>query len=331
MRCVTEPDATIELAPSGAPGRPQLAVVRTGLDTAIGVEVRLASTASTTLGCGAGVLIYSVDASRASSTGPIRVARARIGPEATGIRPGCRTAIAPDDALFDLGPGRNSTYTDPLSGVRIEVLPSGAANVWRVRIQQAAPPTMRLAVFAGGTTSQLGTAFGCVDADSAYWVTEAGRFLTYVTTAPAVVNTKWLARFTGGIPASTPMLLRCGAGAKTLAGPPSEPFTLERAGRPPVRITAADGATLTVYVLRMVAPSVDFSTIKFYPTDRYGPKEGQLGYGIGLRSLGRDSGDPTLLNVFVRTDAPAGPYSVRVLLPDGRWADQTVAHDPVAR
>ncbi len=328
VRCVTEPDATLELAPGGVPGRPQLAVVRTGRDTAIGVEVRAATT---TLGCGGGVLIYNIDASRGSGAGSIRAVRARIGPEATGIRAGCRTAISPDDALFDLGPGRNSTYTDPLSGVRIEVLPSATPNVWRVRIRQAGPPTMRLAVFAGGATSQLGTAFGCVNTDSAYWVTEAGRFLTYVPAAPAVVNVEWLARFAGGIPASTAMVVLCGTGAKVVALPPTEPFTLEPAGRLPVSTTAADGAVLTVYALRMVAPSVDFATIRFSPADRYGPLEGQLGYGRRMRALGRDSGDPTLLNVFVRTDAPAGPYAVRVLLPDGRWADQTVSHVPAAR
>lgn len=209
-----------------------------------------------------------------------------------------------------------------------EVRPSTTPGAWHVRIRHAVPPTMRLAVFAGGQSSQLSAAFGCVDTDSAYWVTESGRFLTYVPVAPAVVNAEWGARFAVGILANTPMLLRCGTDAKPVTQPPRETFTTESAGRPPIASMTTDGTALIGYPLRMVASATNFAAVKFFPTDRYGPNEGRSARSLGVHSFGRDGRDPTLLYLYLRPDAPAESYSVRVALPDGRWADSTVTHGP---
>ncbi len=70
-----------------------------------------------------------------------------------------------------------------------------------------------LAMFGGGTTQALITntkTAGCSAVSLTLWVIDAGKFLGYIAGAPAVVNADWDKKFTAGIPANTPVIVRCG-------------------------------------------------------------------------------------------------------------------------
>lgn len=70
-----------------------------------------------------------------------------------------------------------------------------------------------LVMFGGGTTQALvasTTGAGCTAASMAMWVIDAGKFIGYIAGAPAIVNADWEKKFTTGIPASTPVIIRCG-------------------------------------------------------------------------------------------------------------------------
>ena len=69
-----------------------------------------------------------------------------------------------------------------------------------------------LAKFGGGTTQTLianTKSAGCV-AVATLWVLDAGKFIGYIAGAPALVNADWEKKFTAGIPANTPVIVRCG-------------------------------------------------------------------------------------------------------------------------
>ncbi len=70
-----------------------------------------------------------------------------------------------------------------------------------------------LAMFGGGTTQALvtsTTAAGCPATALAMWVIDTGKFIGYISGAPAIVNADWTKKFTTSIPANTPVIVRCG-------------------------------------------------------------------------------------------------------------------------
>jgi len=74
-----------------------------------------------------------------------------------------------------------------------------------------APQGISLVVFGGGTSEELVLAGGCTDPGATYWVTSDGRLIGYLPTAPfGAVNAGWQALFSAGLPANTPVLVRCG-------------------------------------------------------------------------------------------------------------------------
>jgi hypothetical protein len=70
-----------------------------------------------------------------------------------------------------------------------------------------------LALWGGGTTQALVTstaAAGCPATALGMWVIDAGKFIGYIVGAPAIVNADWDKKFATTIPASTPIIVRCG-------------------------------------------------------------------------------------------------------------------------
>lgn len=67
-----------------------------------------------------------------------------------------------------------------------------------------------LVMFGGGTNAELVSGAGCSTTSATFWVTIAGRFVGYIPAAlvPAV-NAEWNATFPSGLPANTPMIVRC--------------------------------------------------------------------------------------------------------------------------
>lgn len=67
-----------------------------------------------------------------------------------------------------------------------------------------------LVMFGGGTSAELVSGAGCGTTSATFWVTVGGRFVGYIPAALVPqVNAEWDATFPGGIPANTPMLVRC--------------------------------------------------------------------------------------------------------------------------
>lgn len=70
-----------------------------------------------------------------------------------------------------------------------------------------------LFIFGGGSSAQLlaaAEAAGCASEDAIFYATNAGQFIVYVpgTSIPAV-NATWNAAFADGIPANSPLMVRC--------------------------------------------------------------------------------------------------------------------------
>lgn len=73
-----------------------------------------------------------------------------------------------------------------------------------------APGTSGLFVFRGGSNADLAVASGCPTGRLVLWATDAkGQWVGYIPTAPAVINVSWDALFPSGIPAGTPIYVRC--------------------------------------------------------------------------------------------------------------------------
>ncbi|TAJ17890.1 MAG: hypothetical protein EPO65_10270 [Dehalococcoidia bacterium] len=67
-----------------------------------------------------------------------------------------------------------------------------------------------LVMFGGGSNAELVNAAACGSTSATFWVTIGGRFVGYIPAALVPqVNAEWDATFPGGIPANTPMLVRC--------------------------------------------------------------------------------------------------------------------------
>lgn len=129
--------------------------------------------------------------------------------------------------------GKTATFTAPDSpGVVLQFQvtatgPSGSGvDAVEVRVRGTAPipaatrgritsgvvqaDGISLVMFGGGTSAELVSGAGCGTTSATFWVTISGRFVGYIPAAlvPAV-NAEWDATFPGGIPANTPMLVRC--------------------------------------------------------------------------------------------------------------------------
>lgn len=72
------------------------------------------------------------------------------------------------------------------------------------------PGTSGLFVFQGGSNADLAVASGCPAGRLVLWATDSkGQWVGYIPTAPAVINVSWDALFPNGIPAGTPIYVRC--------------------------------------------------------------------------------------------------------------------------
>lgn len=70
-----------------------------------------------------------------------------------------------------------------------------------------------LAMYGGGATQTLianTKGAGCSAASMSFFILDAGKFIGYIAGAPAIVNADWEKKFTAGIPAGTPVVVRCG-------------------------------------------------------------------------------------------------------------------------
>ncbi|MBT2365387.1 M6 family metalloprotease domain-containing protein [Streptomyces sp. ISL-10] len=118
VACLPAPgNRTVRLTPVERPGGTKIAVLRTSETTAYVAESRRAD-GNDRDACSTGVLIYKVDSATPTGEGPVRIMNGN--PSATPP-PGCTQL---DLAAY--APGQ--TFTDPDTGVRIEVLEGGRAG-----------------------------------------------------------------------------------------------------------------------------------------------------------------------------------------------------------
>ncbi|MEU7012036.1 M6 family metalloprotease domain-containing protein [Streptomyces sp. NPDC046332] len=118
VACVSGPGRrTVRLTPVERPGGTKIAVLRTGETTAYVAESRRAE-GNDRSACSTGVLIYRIDSATPTGEGPVRIMN---GNPDTTPPAGC----TPLD-LAAYGPG--GTFTDPDTGVRIDVLAGGPAG-----------------------------------------------------------------------------------------------------------------------------------------------------------------------------------------------------------
>ncbi|MGP3980156.1 M6 family metalloprotease domain-containing protein [Streptomyces sp. KR80] len=126
VACLAEPGRrTVRLTPVERPGGTKIAVIRTGETTAYVAESRRAR-GNDPHPCSTGVLIYKVDSATQTGDGPIRVMPAT---PATTPPAGC--------GPLDVGAyGKGQSFTDPATGVRIDVL-AGSRSGDTVRITRS--------------------------------------------------------------------------------------------------------------------------------------------------------------------------------------------------
>lgn len=112
--------------PRGQSGGTRLAVVRTGLDSAIAVEAR-GSTGNDRNSCTEGVLVYRVRSEPASGRGPVEVLDAHPGSDACW-----------DDSVYpplaDAPVRVGERFTVPGESVSVEVVNRSRTGAWTVRI-----------------------------------------------------------------------------------------------------------------------------------------------------------------------------------------------------
>lgn len=95
------------------------------------------------------------------------------------------------------------TYTTAAGG-------SGTTPPPAAQAPGLAPGTSGLFVFRGGSNADLAIASGCPAGRLVLWATDSkGQWVGYIPTAPAVINVSWDALFPSGIPAGTPIYVRC--------------------------------------------------------------------------------------------------------------------------
>lgn len=118
VACLAAPGRrTARLTPVERPGGTKIAVLRTGETTAYVAESRRAE-GNDRDACSTGVFIYKVDSAAPTGEGPVRV----MNGNPTGTPPAGCTGL--DLAAYTPG----QTFTDPDTGVRIDVLAGGRAG-----------------------------------------------------------------------------------------------------------------------------------------------------------------------------------------------------------
>jgi hypothetical protein len=102
-----------------------------------------------------------------------------------------------------------------------------------------------LLIYGGGSAEQLISASGCPLDALAFWASVDGRFVPFIPAATvAVVNAAWNARFGEGLPASTALIARCGAGAGSLTAAAPEAAVPPEAKLPAVPASSPPDGTL---------------------------------------------------------------------------------------
>ncbi|RLT27130.1 MAG: hypothetical protein DWI48_04370 [Chloroflexi bacterium] len=65
-------------------------------------------------------------------------------------------------------------------------------------------------MWGGGSRAQLVTAANCTAPTLAFWATSNGEFVTYVPgTTISAVNATFITLYPNGVPAATPLIVRC--------------------------------------------------------------------------------------------------------------------------
>lgn len=119
--CVSNPGTTTHiLTPLETAGGTKITVIRTSATRAIVAEDRQALGVDTAT-CATGVLIYTVDTTVPTGSGPIQVQ------DATPNSGGCDGAEL-NDATFGFGAGQHSFFQDPVSGATITVTGQQGTN-----------------------------------------------------------------------------------------------------------------------------------------------------------------------------------------------------------
>ncbi len=142
-----------------------------------------------------------------TQTGGAAVALTRSGATATFTAPDSPGAVLQFQVSAT---GPNGVGTDSIQ-VRVRgITPIPVATRGRIISGIVQADGLSLVMFGGGTNTELVSGAGCGTTSATFWVTVAGRFVGYIPAAlvPAV-NAEWNATFPDGIPASTPMIVRC--------------------------------------------------------------------------------------------------------------------------
>ncbi|MDK1477045.1 M6 family metalloprotease domain-containing protein [Streptomyces sp. 549] len=132
MRCVTRAGVSEHhISPGGRPEGVKLVAVPVAPDRVLTLEVRVRSRLDRMV-CRPGVLVAHVSTRVRSGSGPVRVADAR---PASG---GCLRAGDPDlhPELSDAPHTPGETFTDPGTGVRVDVLEAAPDGTHRVRVSR---------------------------------------------------------------------------------------------------------------------------------------------------------------------------------------------------
>ncbi|MEX2229880.1 MAG: hypothetical protein WEB13_09625, partial [Dehalococcoidia bacterium] len=205
VRCVVDAAEEVVLSPVAGGTGTRLAVVRTGTERALAIELRT-RVGGDSGSCVEGVLVYAIDTSIQTGAGLIAVYPSRLSND--------QAQLATCGPLYNapFAPGR--TFADPVSGATLEVLGVEAAG-YRVRITPPGATVgagdfdraitsagVNAAIFNGGTVDQLASAALSVGAVSVtVFVDGSARVL--VPGAPAFVNAAFVAVHPFGVPAGT--------------------------------------------------------------------------------------------------------------------------------
>lgn len=124
IRCQDTPGSTTQtISPVETAGGLKMLVAKTGPSTADVVEVRALAGGDAQL-CKAGVLVYSLDATKASGSGPLQVQTPHPGTDAT--------QIARCSLLYDAPLGAGESWED--AAVKVEVLAANPDGSYSVRL-----------------------------------------------------------------------------------------------------------------------------------------------------------------------------------------------------
>ncbi|MBX9603462.1 MAG: IPT/TIG domain-containing protein [Bryobacteraceae bacterium] len=133
--CATAPSMTVELAPLESSAGVRGVAVQTSPTRALVAEVRRRTGQDAGL-CDEGLLVYSVDSSVASGSGPLVVQRAVAGGSDAARISQCGP---PYNATFHLEGGKPGTFRDPATGVSFEILGQQAGGPMNLRVTNPLP------------------------------------------------------------------------------------------------------------------------------------------------------------------------------------------------